>query len=338
MRVSEALRLFDFAEQANYDPDVCAAGRWICHMLSGNFELAWRESDAITARAKPDPNRFWDGRAFHNRSVLVRCLHGLGDTIQFVRYLPLLRKKARTVSIEVQPELKLLLQESHIADEVFTWGEPEPHWDQQIEVVELPRVFRTTLGSVPNQVPYLGLSACPPVVGNHARDLRVGIVWTSSSFNPARSIPLEQLVPIFATPDVRFYSLQAGSERSQLATCAVEVISLYDETACVLATAKAVNTLDLLISVDTMVAHLAGALARPVWTLLPYECDWRWMLAREDSPWYPTMRLFRQPKPSDWDPVIERVQSELRALVSTRTRAMDSGTTLRATPPLVREV
>jgi hypothetical protein len=324
MRVPEALRLFNMAEEANHDPDLCAGGRWTCHMLSGNFELAWRESDAITGRAKPDPNRFWDGRPFVGRNVLVRCLHGLGDTIQFSRYIPLIREKARTVAIEAQPELKLLLKESHIADEVFTWGEPEPYWDQQMEVVELPRIFRTTVDSIPNGVPYLDAPSTPCISPcDGSRVLRVGIVWASSSFNPDRSLHLEQLTRIFAAPAVRFYSVQAGSERRQLQACSTEIVNLYDETACVLATAKALKTLDLLITVDTMVAHLAGALARPVWTLLPFECDWRWMLDREDSPWYPTMRLFRQPKPSDWNPVIERVQRELDAVIATKTGTTD---------------
>jgi hypothetical protein len=339
MRVSEALRLFDLAEQANYDPDTCAGGRWTCHMLSGNFELAWRESDAITARANPDPNRFWDGQPFAARRVLVRCLHGLGDTIQFIRYIPLLREKARMVAIEVQPALKLLLQESRIADEVFTWGEREPDWDQQVEVVELPRVFRTTIDSIPNRVPYLDVpsaSYISPYDGSRA--MRVGIVWASSSFNPARSLPLERIARIFATPAVRFYSLQAGAERMQLETWPTRITNLYDGTGCVLATAKALKGIDLLITVDTMVAHLAGALARPVWTLLPFECDWRWMLDREDSPWYPTMRLFRQPRPLDWDAVIERVQHELDALLANKT-ALNDAREVNSTSslPLVRE-
>jgi hypothetical protein len=234
--------------------------------------------------------------------------------------------------------LKLLLKESRIADEVFTWGEREPHWDQQMEVVELPRIFRTTLDSIPNQVPYLDVPSVLSISRDDGlRPVRVGIVWASSSFNPARSVPLERFASIFATPGIRFYSLQAGSERTELQSWSTEIEALYDETACVLATAQALKALDLLITVDTMVAHLAGALARPVWTLLPFECDWRWMLDREDSPWYPTMRLFRQPKPADWDPVIERVQRELDALVAMKTGTMDyqvSG--LASGPPLVQ--
>lgn len=296
-------------------------------MLSGDFESAWRESDAITRRAKPDPNRFWDGRPLDGRKVLVRCLHGLGDTIQFIRYAPLIRKKAHLLAIEAQPGLKLLLAQCSIADQVFTWGEPEPAWDLQIEIIELPRIFRTTIDSIPSHVPYLDLSSVPSIRPyDGSRALKVGFVWSSSNFNPERSIPIERFASIFATRGVQFFALQAGPERTQLAPWSAGIIDLYDETACVFATAKVLKSLDLVITVDTMLAHLAGALGRPVWTLLPFQCDWRWMLDRENSPWYPTMRLFRQPSVADWDSVMERVQCELEALVALTKHLPDAPT------------
>src|SRR5579875_3153211 len=153
MQLAETLRLIDEAEAANHDPDECASGRWVCYMLRGEFELAWRESDAIAARGKPDPHRFWDGSSLHGRDVLIRCLHGLGDTLQFIRYAPLLRKQTRSLTIEAQPTLKPLLELCPLADRVITWGDPEPRWDKQIEVIELPRIFRTTLETIPRNVP-----------------------------------------------------------------------------------------------------------------------------------------------------------------------------------------
>ena len=317
MQVEEAVRLYKEAEQAGYDADLCAGARWFCHMLASDFELAWRESDAITARGKPDPHRFWDGRPLAGRRVVIRCLHGLGDTIQFIRYAPLLRKQAQSLAVEAQPDLKLLLAESRIADHVFTWGEPEPPWDQQIEVIELPRIFRTTRDSIPNGVPYLDVPNAPSLAPyDGKRALRVGFVWCSSSYNLSRAIPFPAFARLFDAPGAAFFSLQAGPANAELQRCAVRIENLYNESACVLATANAIKTLDLVIAVDTMVAHLAGALACPVWTLLPYACDWRWMLHREDSPWYPTMRLFRQPAPGDWASVIDRVQQELEALAA----------------------
>ncbi len=340
MCVAEALRLFSLAEQANHDPDSCAGGRWICHMLSGDFELAWRESDGITRRANPDPYRFWDGRSLDGRNVLLRCLHGLGDTIQFIRYAPLIRERARTLVIEAQPVLKALLRDCCVADEVFTWGEPEPCWDQQIEIVELPRVFRTTLQSIPTVVPYLDIaSARQSHSEDAAQPLRVGVVWAASTYNPARSIPIEHFATLFDIPGVRFFSLQAGTEQRQIEPWSAHVPSLCKELPDPLGTARTLKTLDLLITVDTMVAHLAGALAIPVWTLLPLACDWRWMLDREDSPWYPTMRLFRQPSPGDWDSVLKRVRRELQALVRFATMpSLDCRTKQSAAHhPLVQE-
>ena len=145
-RVGQALELYRRAEAAGYDVDQCAAGRWDCHMLAGHFELAWRESDAIAQRGTPDPHRFWDGRPLTGRRVMLRCLHGLGDTLQFIRYAPLIRKDAKSLTIEAQPKLKRLLEQSQLADCVTTWGEFGPPWDQQVEVMELPLIFRTTLG------------------------------------------------------------------------------------------------------------------------------------------------------------------------------------------------
>ncbi|MBV8866270.1 MAG: hypothetical protein JO210_12830 [Acidobacteriaceae bacterium] len=316
MCVSEALKLFHQAEETGCDADSCAAGRWTCYMLSGDFELAWRESDSIAARGNPDPHRFWDSRPLDGRRVLIRCLHGLGDTIQFIRYAPLVRAKARHLTLEVQPTLKDLLTYSRLADEVITWGEPEPAWDQQIEVVELPRIFRTLPESVPNGVPYLHAPAAS-LYRRRARAglIRAGIVWNASNYNPARAIPAEAIAKLLDVPGVEFYSLQAGLERFDLIGHAPPIPQLFSEGECVLTTASLVRTLDLVVTVDTMMAHLAGALGRPVWTLLPYQSDWRWMLNREDTPWYPTMRLIRQNQPGEWEPVISKVKSELAACV-----------------------
>ncbi len=326
MRVEEALRLFHLAETSGHDPDRCAAGRWTCHVLTGDFELAWRESRAIAERGNPDPQRFWDGQPLKGRSILMRCLHGLGDTIQFIRYAPLIREQARTLTIQAQPSLKLLLEQAGIAERVITWGEPEPEWDQQIEVVELPRIFGTTLNSIPSAVPYLNVPAAPVSNEKKINDkngkngLRVGIVWASGAYNRARSISLEKLSRLFTVPGVSFFSLQGGAERTELAAWTGKIPCLHDEYDEPLATARKLKSLDLVITVDTMMAHLAGSMARPVWTLLAFHCDWRWMLGREDSPWYPTMRLFRQPAPGDWDTALHRVKTELEILAAAKQR------------------
>jgi hypothetical protein len=294
MRITEALELFDTLERADHSPDICAAGRWTCYMLAGDYEAAWRESDAIEARGNPDPHRFWDGQSLAGKDVLLRCLHGLGDTIQFIRYAPLIKAQARTLTVEAQPKLKRLLETAGMADRVTTWGEPEPPWNQQIEVKELPRIFRTTLSSIPRNVPYLRIPEAAPVARPSPRLLHVGLAWAASSFNPARTVPIELLTPLFEIREVLFFSVQAGPEYAQLQPWAHRVKSLTEESTCILQVAHEMNGLDLIITVDTMTAHLAGALGRRTWTLLPFACDWRWMRDRSDTPWYPTMRLFRQ--------------------------------------------
>jgi len=319
MRLEEALESYALAERSGHDPDACAGGRWMCHMLLGRYERAWEESDAIAARCKPDRHRFWDGKPFEGRRVIVRCLHGLGDTIQFIRYAPLVRERAKTLIVEAQPALKRLIEESRVADAVITWGEREPEWDQQIEIVELPRIFRTTLETIPAKIPYLDLPAAAPIAAyDGATDLKVGIVWASSSYNPARSIPLKQMARIFEAPGTAFFSLQAGAERSELALWRDRIVDAHTDERCVVPAAATLKKLDLIVTADTMMAHLAGAMGRPVWTLLPFHCDWRWMKRGEDSPWYPTMRLFRQPRAGDWESVVDRLQAAIEETIKGR--------------------
>ena len=301
-RVRQALELFDRAQAAGHGADDCAAGRWTCWMLLGRMEHAWRESDAIALRAAPDPHRFWDGEPLDGRRVMLRCLHGLGDTIQFIRYARELRTRVAHLIVEAQPKLMELLRGVDGIDQLITWGDAEPPWHKQIEVTELPRYFRTSLETIPAHVPYLRV---PAAARERARlrmpssgpRLRVGLNWAAGEWNAARSLSRDQLAPL-ASAGVWFYDLQFQPEAGITPT--------------ILDTAADILQLDLVVTVDTMVAHLAGALARPVWTLLPFEADWRWMLNRDDTPWYPTMRLFRQPRPGDWTSVIAAVAQSLR--------------------------
>ncbi|HEX4165152.1 MAG TPA: hypothetical protein VHZ55_06725 [Bryobacteraceae bacterium] len=312
LRIAEAIKLFNAAEESGHPPDECAAGRWKCHMLGGQFSLAWQESDQIARRANPDPHRYWDGQPLSGKRLLIRCLHGLGDTMQFVRYARPLRAIAQHVTIEAQPKLKELLTYSELADRVITWGEAEPRWDKQIEITELPRIFNTGLASIPNEVPYLRA----PLVNLWPRSKlpRVGIVWNASNYDPARSIPAKLIQDLFDTAGVECFSLQAGPERFDLDQTGIAVQHLYEEGQTMLETASLLLGLDLVITVDTMTAHFAGALGQKVWTLLPFVCDWRWMLARNDTPWYPGMHLFRQERPNDWGPLLTKVRENLTRL------------------------
>jgi hypothetical protein len=295
-------------------------------MLLGEYENAWRESDRITARAAPDPYALWDQRPFTGKRVVIRCLHGYGDTIQFLRYTDLIRRTARRVIVQTHPEMMSVLSGLRGADSVVTWTDvsalPGGDWDQQIEVTELPRAFRATVSSIPREIPYLyvgerALSQSREHIGRPGKP-RVGLVWAASAWNPARSISLEAMAPLLQAADCAFYSFQRGPQHAELMT-APKNCSLHDtalHSFDIADTAADLMNMDLLITVDTMAAHLAGALGRQVWVMLPWDADWRWMLDREDTPWYPTMRLFRQPAPGEWAPLVSRVASELSTLWS----------------------
>jgi len=326
-RIPEALASYDEAERLGSDPDRCASGRWNCWMLLGCFERAWQESDSIARRGAPDRHRFWDGLPFTGNRVILRCLHGFGDAIQFIRYAPMLRREAARLTVETHPEMLVLLRGADSVDEVITWTGPARQWDQQIEIMELPRAFGATAETIPAQTPYLAvdrarLERSRQALGNFSRP-KVGILWASSNWDPARSIPFPEFTPILKVAGLAFCSLQRGPELTELSSAFHEGILhegiLHDTSTHspdIADTAADINNLDLVITVDTMVAHLAGALGKPVWTLLPFRADWRWMLDREDSPWYPSMRLYRQPSPGAWRPVIARVTRELRTYFS----------------------
>jgi HAMP domain-containing protein len=314
---NQAVGLFHQAERLGHDPAACAAQRWYCHMLLGEFERAWRESDAI-AQLKRGGERLWDGKPFDGNRVVVRCLHGFGDAIQFLRYGPALRARATRVIFEAPLELVALLRCKPFIDEVISWSDGSSHgfgaWDQQIEVMELPYANRTTLHTIPASVPYLAIKQVSTVF-NSPRP-KVGLVWSASNWNPSRSILLSDLDPILSIPGVTFYSFQHGEPREQLR--ARQDGNLIHDTSSfcrdILDTATALVQMDLLITVDTMAAHLAGALGIPVWVLLTREADWRWMTNRTDSPWYPTMRLFRQVSSGDWRSTVTAVAEEIRRL------------------------
>lgn len=333
-RVHEALGGYQEAIRLGGDPGASAFQRWMCYMLMGRFEDAWFETDrsesarraaGITTRDLPrHMQRVWNGKPLAGKRVLVRCYHGLGDTIQFFRYIPLLCGIASEVCVQCQQSLIPLLRSMRMPGQNFIGldnqgADLKHHID--IELMELPYAFRTTLNTIPSDVPYLRVPhVTSSVIPESRGTLRVGLVWSSGSWNPERDIRLGQLRPLADLPGVAFFSLQRGPAAKQIARCRSELPISPGERSSggILETARALLNLDLVISVDTMVAHLAGALGRPVWTLLPFAADWRWMVERDDSPWYPTMRLFRQPWPGDWGSVVERVTGELSRWLEVR--------------------
>ena len=329
-RLREAELAFHAAEQMGADADGCSAGRWMAAMLGGNFEAAWRESDLIVRRGGRDPHRFWEGEDLRGKRVIVRCLHGFGDAIQFLRYLPRLAALAAEVIVEVPPRMVSLAPFLVGMGSVITWGEEAsavaPSWDVQVEVMELPYLFRTTLPELPIAVDYLrvpkrDVEEARKVMGE-PRGPRVGMVWAAGEWNPERSIPLRCLESLVSGGGAEFWSLQGGAARED-ANEWVRAGQLRDAAVCgeglrVLAAVMA--NLDLVISVDTLAVHLAGAMGKPAWVLLQQAADWRWMTKRSDSPWYPRARLFRQGSTGDWNGVVLSAQRELERITASNLR------------------
>lgn len=305
--------------------DTRAAHRWIRHMLKGDFESAWIESDAIRIRGAYDPHRFWDGESLEGKRVIVRCLHGLGDAVQFLRYSKRLRDLASELVIEVPPALMELAWHIEGVDRVITWGQCSPggylHWDKQIEVMELPYYFRTQLKELPIAQNYVHLpeELCDRVaraMGTPAVP-RVGLVWAAGDWNQARSIPFVEMMRLLAVPGCEFWNLQGGSAHAEWLMIAPDRCA-RDGGECgdgLMTLAGVINQLDLVITVDTLAAHLAGALEKPAWVLLERDADWRWMTDRCDTPWYPSLRLFRQARKNDWNGLISLVKEQLQFFV-----------------------
>jgi Glycosyltransferase family 9 (heptosyltransferase) len=291
------------------------------HMRRGAFEAAWTISDAVLRARAGMPcwhwprhlQYVWDGTPLAGKRVLVRCYHGLGDTIQFIRYAPLIKAIAKEVIVWAQPALLPLLRTMRGIDQLLPLhqGTPEVEYDVDVEIMELPHIFRTTLATVPAEIPYLHVT--PASLPRHGR-MAVGVVWAAGDWNHARrSMPFPLCAPLARVPGVTLYILQRGPALNHYQ----HGVGILSGSKDAVEDARLIRALDLVISVDTMPAHLAGALGVPVWTLLDATADWRWMDRREDSPWYPTMRLFRQECPGAWEPVMARVVAELTRFSTT---------------------
>jgi hypothetical protein len=280
-------------------------------MRRGDFSAAWEISDRILAQRIESGQRWdvprheqwvWDGRDLVDRVVLVRCYHGLGDTIQFARFLPLVERIARKTIVWAQPSLIPLLStiDCRGALQLLALhdGSPQVEYDVDIEIMELAHALRVTLDTLPNDVPYLHV---PPTARLSDR-YSIGVVAASGDWDARRSVPAELLSTIVSETDAAFFNLQLGRPLPHMVDAsATNMLNLGSR----------LKALDLVITVDTMMAHLAGALAAPTWTLLPEASDWRWMEARSDSPWYPTMQLFRASSAGDWEPVLRELRGRL---------------------------
>jgi hypothetical protein len=284
---------------------------WTDAMRRGDFASAWAIGDGLIAARRPGETCWerprhqqwvWDGTPLDGRRVLVRCYHGLGDTLQFARFLPRLHAITSETTVWVQPQLLSLLgtMGSSIGRLLpLHDGDPGVDYDADIEIMELPHALRTVPMDLPGPIPYLHV---PPATRLSSR-FSVGVLVEAGDWDDRRSIPPE-LVDL-RIKGVEPFSLQLGTPLPGMVDAS---------TADALELGARLQGLDLVISVDTMLAHLAGALGVATWLLLPAEADWRWMTDRHDSPWYPSMRLFRQPRPGDWAPVLRDVRNALQVM------------------------
>ena len=281
------------------------------------FELRWQ----LEGQPAPPPlgTPLWDGRAVPDGRLLLYTEQGLGDTLQFCRYVRLAAERASVVLV-VRPETQRLLAHAHPGLPVLTESGKAPDHVVQCPMPSLPRAFGTTLATIPGDTPYLYAEPAEaarwrerlaPLAG-----LRVGLVWSGApiyAYDHLRSVPLAQFTQLLGVPGVSFVSLQKGPASTQVRTLGTGV-RLHDWTAELVDladTAALIDGLDLVIGVDTSMIHLAGALGKPVWLLNRFDTEWRWLLGRDDSPWYPTLRQFRQTQPGDWKGVIARVAAAL---------------------------
>ncbi len=313
-----AARLPDFA-QGRWNRANCMLllGRW----KEGFAEFEWRKKQAESAWRFPQRSRpEWLGREdLSGKTLLIRAEQGFGDTLQFARYGALANARGATVIMAVQPDLKRLLQNGLSGvDAVIGLDEPEPPHDFQVPIMSLALAFGTEVETVPASVPYIKaekslVADWREKLGTHG--FKIGVSWHGSPHSGGRSFPLAALAEIASLPGVRLISLQKGAGSEQLhrlpsGMCVEDLGPAYDagdfaDTAAVIA------ALDLVITCDTAMAHLAGALGRPAWIALKQSADWRWLTGRDDSPWYPTARLFRQPAAGDWKSVFAAMTRNL---------------------------
>jgi hypothetical protein len=293
-------------------------------LLQGDFDRGWRDYEWRwrTETAKPTAFRqpAWDGGPCPGKTILLHAEQGFGDTLHFVRYAALVKERGATVCLLCPPQLQRLLTRARGVDYCYAAEDEILPFDAHASLMSLPRLVGTALETIPSHVPYL--SPDPELVDRWRGTLdgpgrcRVGIVWQG---NPGfgrdahRSLPLSSFAPLAAVPGVALYSLQKGAGVEQLAGAKFPIVDIGSQVDDFVDTAAVIQNLDLVVACDTACAHLAGALGRPVWTLLPLVPDWRWLLGRADSPWYPTMRLYRRRADESWLRMVERAAADLNA-------------------------
>jgi tetratricopeptide (TPR) repeat protein len=305
-------------------------------LMKGHFEAGWREYEwrwqtkkSLSAK-RTFRQPLWQGEDLSGKTILLHGEQGLGDVLQFIRYAPLVTARGGQMIIEAYAPLTRLLQTLAGAPQIVTPGAPLPRFDCHLPLMSLPHVMGTAIGTKPDAIPYLHATNTDKSIWrqklSRLTKRKVGLVWSGNPrphdqranvIDSRRSLKLSYLAPVLVTPGIDFISLQIGDAAAQIEELAPALRPLNPSADITdfADTAGLIANLDLVISVDTSTAHLAGALGKPVWILSRFDGCWRWLLDREDSPWYPTARLFRQTTPGDWESVVDRVATSLRKWV-----------------------
>ncbi len=315
----------------------CASARWnrtLLYLLQGRWELGWRDFDQryhLDIMDRVLPHRYrqprWDGSPFPEQTLLVHHEQGLGDIIQFIRFLPQVKQRGGRVLLEVPRSILTLVRDWDCIDQAIATQRDRPvqePFDRVISLMDLPALFHTTEANAAVNVPYLHAQDDKVQTwASHFRDsgFKIGLVWAGGAVDhhrvaalKLRACRLEHLQPLSLIPDVTLYGLQKGPGTAELHQSGNHFLhaNLGEQFQDFSDTAAALAHLDLIITVDTSVAHLAGAMGKPTWIMLKFDADWRWLLERSDSPWYPSVRLFRQARNEGWPAVIQRVAQALR--------------------------
>lgn len=300
-------------------------------LLSGDFKNGWQQYEwrwlakDFPSERRNFPQPMWTGEALNGQGILLYVEQGLGDALQFVRYAPLVAARGGKVFIECPRPLKRLFETVQGVEDVIARGDNLPDFEVQCPFLSLPSLLSVNADEIPADIPYLSIAKQDTQTWqdrlSETVGLKVGLVWAGSPHHTndrERSIALEKYTPLADVENCTLFSLQIGDSSKQLQNVDFPIVDLTQDIGDYADTAALVSELDLIITVDTSVAHVAGALGKPVWLLLPHAPDWRWLMDREDSPWYPSMKLYRQPKRRDWESVFLRLHNDLKEVVDAR--------------------
>ncbi len=323
LKLTEARQVFHRLQALEPDATSAQLGLAACYLVDGDYEHGWPAYEGRLRMPGLEPRHGiprWTGEPLAGRSLLLFAEQGLGDTLHFIRYARMLKARGARIVLACQAALGRLLAAHPDLDELFILGSAEelPRSDFYLPLLSAPGTFRTDASTIPREVPYLW--ADPELTDQWRQELaeidgfKIGIAWQGARdyrLDRWRSIPLADFAPLARLPGVRLVSLQKGFGSEQVATADFPVLDFSDRLDEVagpfMDTAAVICGLDLVVTSDTAIAHLAGALGESVWVALPFSPNWRWLLGRDDSPWYPTMRLFRQTAIDGWPDVFERI-------------------------------